>query len=109
MTIDQLGVVDIIAIDKNTGKVKLVITDHRAWDVDADEHLRLLQEKINTYLRFIESGEMTETRPDTRGREIVIGIVAKHPLNQEAQEFLKTAQKAVKKAGYGLEFELYQP
>ena len=109
MTIEQTGIVDILAIDKDTGNVRLVITDHRAWNVDAHEHLRLLQEKINTYLRFIESGEMLETRPDTRGRDVVIGIVGKHPLSQEAQEFLKTAQEVVEKAGFGLEFELYRP
>jgi len=109
MTIEQTNVVDILAIDKATGNVKLVITDHRDWGVDSDEHLRLLQEKINTYLRFIESGEMLEARPDTRGRDVVIGIVGQYPLSEEAQGFFNAAQDVVKKAGLGLEFELYRP
>jgi CRP-like cAMP-binding protein len=109
MTIEQTSVVDILAIDKATGNVKLVITDHRDWDVDSDEHLQLLQEKINTYLRFVESGEMLETRPDTRGRDVVIRIVGKHPLGDEAQKFFNAAREVVKKAGFGLEFELYRP
>ena len=109
MTIEQTSTIDILAIDKATGNVKLVITDHRAWDTDSDEHLQLLQQKINTYLRFIESGEMLETRPDTRGRDVVIAIVGKHPLSEEAQEFFDAAQGVVKKAGFDLEFELYRP
>ena len=62
MTIDQTGVVDFIGID-TAGNVRLTISDHLEWDVNTKEHLFQLQEKLNCYLAFVESGEILETYP----------------------------------------------
>ncbi|WP_407059149.1 DUF6572 domain-containing protein [Ralstonia syzygii subsp. celebesensis] len=35
---------------------------------NSEEHLLLLQEKINCYLRFIESGEIYNSFPSAEGR-----------------------------------------
>ena len=66
MSIVETKVVDIIAVPEwEPENVILVITDHLEWGDKAQqgEHLLLLQEKINTYIAFIESGEILESYP----------------------------------------------
>lgn len=56
MSVEDLNTIDCIGIPIETPhEVNLGISDHLEWDASLDEHLYLLQEKINTYLRFIES------------------------------------------------------
>ena len=62
MTIEQLDVVDFIGVEKYTNKVILTISDHLDWEKE-EEHLHLMQRKINAYINFIESGELCETVP----------------------------------------------
>ena len=88
MSVEQTEVVDAIGVEKATGDVALVISDHLEWD-PGKEHLLILQEKINTYLRFVESGEIFEAYPEARGRRVVLSLVAKHQPNGEALAFLK--------------------
>lgn len=35
----------------------LALSDHLRWDIEQAAHLSLLQEKMNNYIRFYESGE----------------------------------------------------
>lgn len=35
----------------------LAVSDHLRWDIEQAAHLKLLQNKFNTYIRFFESGE----------------------------------------------------
>lgn len=60
MSIDQSDVIDFISTTPE-GKGVLTITDHLSWDMDF--HLELLQDKINRYLQFIESGQIYEEYP----------------------------------------------
>ena len=55
MGVEQTTVIDAIGIDQVSGAVHLTIADALAWDA---AHLRLLQEKLNAYLAFVESGEL---------------------------------------------------
>ncbi|WP_370590617.1 DUF6572 domain-containing protein, partial [Xylophilus sp. ASV27] len=55
MNVENTTIVDAVGTDKETDEVRLSIFDHLPWDT---EHLRLLQDKINVYLGFIESGEI---------------------------------------------------
>ena len=57
MAVDQTRVVDTVGLETETGAVILTIYDHLDWS-DTLAHQTVLQEKINTYLLFIESGEI---------------------------------------------------
>ena len=68
MSIDQNRVVDFIGMDLIKNEIILTISDHLEWGVT--DHLVKLQEKLNNYLSFIESGELYEayhTRASDRG------------------------------------------
>ncbi|MGO4568063.1 DUF6572 domain-containing protein [Rhizobium sp. 2YAF20] len=53
------------------------------------EHLVHLQDKLNAYLRIIESGELKERLLESVGREVAIDSVSKFPLNEKATAFFK--------------------
>lgn len=101
MTIEQSQVVDSIGIDKETGKVTLTISDHLDWS-DPDKHILIMQDKINTYLSFIESGELIESYPDSRGRIPVIDVVGRVPMPPEGALFIEKARQIMQPAGIEL-------
>jgi hypothetical protein len=101
-------VIDFHSIDKDTGELWLTIADELPWQDDDDEHLMLLQEKLNTYLRFIESGELYKKIPNVKDRRIAINLVGKYFLNRSADEFLHMARIAIANAGFRLQFSLLQ-
>jgi hypothetical protein len=67
MSVEQTDVVDIISIDRETGHVVLTISDHLDWS-DSVGHQAILQKKLNTYLAFIESGEILGQCPKAKNR-----------------------------------------
>lgn len=109
MSIDQANVIDIAHVDKTSGDLWLTIADHMSWEEDEHNHLRLLQDKLNTYLRFVESGEVFETIPNAHGRRIVINVAGKFPLSPNARKFFDQAQAIVEGAGFRLQFEHPRP
>lgn len=107
MSVDQTNVIDAIGVDSATGEVVLTIADHLEWTESDNDHLLLLQEKLNTYLSFIESGEMLETYPDAKGRAVLIDIVCKYPMSQQAQGFYNQVGRIVEGAGMKFRHRLF--
>lgn len=104
MPIDQANMLDIIAFTKG-GDVNLVIVDHLKWD-EKGEHAYLLQEKLKTYLAFVESGEMVSKYPEAKNKHVIISVYAFAFPNQFGEEFLQRAGQMVEDAGMGFRFEL---
>jgi hypothetical protein len=102
MSIEQKDVIDFVSIHPS-GNAVLTISDHLPWD-EENEHLILLQDKINAYLGAIEGGELYEAYPKAKGRKIVIRIVALDPPNRDGFLFLERAKEILTSAGYGFEF-----
>lgn len=104
MTVVQTDTIDFVSIEKNTGLVKLTISDHLDWNQE-NQHLLLLQEKINTYLSFIEGGELYDIYPEAKGKSIVINITYKYNPSEGCLNFLKKAEHIIKEAGFHLAAE----
>lgn len=98
MPVEQTDRIDYIGIENSTGNIVLTISDGLNW-ADPRSHLAKLQEKLNCYLRFRESGEIYESYPAARGRGIAIQVVAKHDLSEEALSFMERMKQAVEGAG----------
>lgn len=105
MSVEDLNTIDIIGIDKEEDSVLLTIADHLEWNGD-DDHLYILQEKINTYLGAIESGELYDKYPEAKGRKIVINIVAKYEPDKEGFLFLEKVKEILGKTSYILQFSV---
>jgi hypothetical protein len=106
MSIEEPTTIDFVVIDKNHTYVELLIVDHLDWLNAEGEHLLMLQEKLNTYLEFIEGGELVQNKPHAKGLPVTIIILGKYPLSTEAERFLNLAKGAVTQAGFSLEFRV---
>lgn len=109
MSIEQLDKIDFLHIDQDSGELLLTVTDHLPWECDEGQHLFLLQEKLNAYIRFIESGEIITKFPDALGRKVVINVIGKFPLSDKAAVFFDKAQSAIQASGSSLRFKVFQP
>jgi hypothetical protein len=98
MSIDERKIVDFVGIRASDGRCTLTISDHLAWD-DPD-HVAQLEDKLNDYLAFIESGEIYQKFPEVSGREIEIQIICMHmPPADDALSFLEYAARKIRGAG----------
>ena len=103
MTLEQTQLIDVIGTDRQTGKVHLTISDHLPWDPD-NQHLFVLQQKLNTYLAFIEGGEVYSSYPDAKSRDFVIKIVLRYRPDGEGVRFLELAKQTVENAAIEFHF-----
>lgn len=106
MSVEDKNVIDVISIDKD-GNTVLTISDHLKWD-DENEHLLILQDKINAYLESIEGGDLYVKYPNAENRNIVIRIISLNKPNKDGQIFLDRARGVLEGAGYGFKFEHLQ-
>lgn len=106
MTLENKEKIDLIGIDNRTNEVVLTIVDHLEWNTDGNAHISMLQEKINTYLAFIESGEIYQSYPKAKGKKIVIETLGSTSLNEIGEEFYDKASAVVSNAGFQLRFSL---
>lgn len=104
MSVEDLKVIDAVSIDKNNNVV-LSISDHLEWD-ESNEHLLVLQNKINLYLSAIENGSLYEEYPKARNRTKLISIIAKYPPSKDAVIFLERVKETLSSAGYGFSFSV---
>lgn len=106
MSVENADVVDIISTDKRSGDIHLTVSDHLDWS-DSTGHQVLLQAKLNKYLAFVESGEILERYPHTKGKRIALKIVFKFKPDAEGRKFLTKAKKIVESAGFGFTCEIF--
>ncbi|MDR0780004.1 MAG: hypothetical protein LBF16_04825 [Pseudomonadales bacterium] len=90
MSLDSIEVVDAVGTDSESGAVVLSIIDDWDW-IDERKHLLALQDKLNAYLGFVESGQIYDSYPDASGRPLRINVISKFPPPQAALIFLDKA------------------
>jgi hypothetical protein len=108
MTVDKENEVDFIALDDQDNEVQLIIMDHLPWDDPKleGEHLMMLQQKLNRYLAFIESGELYRKSPDAKGRRIVIKVVGLYKPSPNAAKFIRLVEGRLAEDGMTFGFDL---
>lgn len=92
MSVIDTASIDAIGLDKEAKRVFLTIIDPLSWDSE-NVHLFTLQEKINTYLHFIESGEIYQAMPDAQGFDIAIELILKHMPTDDAITFFDNSMQ----------------
>ena len=81
MSVEHTDRIDAIS-ETPDSKIQLTISDHLDWS-DEDAHTSLLQDKIEAYLEFIETGQLAENYPDVLDKKIVISVQMKFPPSEE--------------------------
>ena len=90
MSLDKIDVVDAVGTEKNSDTVVLNLLD--AWDWDDERgHLFALQDKLNSYFAFVESGQIYEDYPTAAGKVLRIDIISRYPVPEAALAFLEKA------------------
>ena len=98
MSVEQFDKIDFIGKSSTSETIILTISDHLDW-IDQDEHLLILQKKINAYIAFIESGEIKESYPSAKDCSLVIQIYGKYKLPKIGEEFLEEARRLANRIG----------
>ena len=80
------------------GRAVLTITDHLPWDYE--NHLQVLQEKLNKYLAFVESGEVYDKYPESKNREFLFKVSCKFAPDSQALDFFKKVKTIIERAGF---------
>lgn len=88
MSILEVEKIDFISIDKKSQRVILSISDHLEFD-EKNEHLIILQNKVNAYLGAIETGQILKSYPKARGKNYEIRIYFQYSPTDECIKFLK--------------------
>lgn len=99
MTVEESDTIDIYAFGED-GVLRLYISDHLPWG--DDEHLFLLQEKLNAYMAYVETGQHVRELPAARDAPVAIEVVAQHDPDAAARDFLFRAGEVVARAGIAL-------
>ena len=95
-----------MGIDRETGHVVLTISDHLDWS-DTVGHQTILQKKLNTYLAFVESGEILGQYPEAKNRPVAFRVVFQVPPDQSGRAFVARAREAIESAGFTLRDEVF--
>jgi hypothetical protein len=102
MSVEQIDIIDFISTSPD-GKIVLTISDHLLWD-EKNEHLWMLQEKLNSYLRFIENGEIFESYPAAKANSLIIDIAVQYEPNEVGLAFLNRCKETIVNAGIGFKW-----
>jgi hypothetical protein len=110
VTIETSDTVDIVAFRPQGGVVELCITDHLDWS-DATRHATLIQDKVNAYLDFVESGQLGEVQtPGFPARvRVTIVVACLHEPPSTSDSFFNRLEEALQKFGIGLEVSTGKP
>jgi hypothetical protein len=103
MTVEQTDVVDFAGVDEAERRVVLAISDHKSWDEPG--HIKLLQDKINAYLGFIESGQVDAQFPRAVGyaRGLLVYFLCEP--SAEALEFLAKVRASLSRVDLYFEWQ----
>ena len=107
MTIEITEKIDIVTINEYSGRIYLNISDHLGWEIP--NKLLLLQQKVNRYLAFIESGEMHWQHPQSTQLNPFIMLICLHPPKQSGLKFLAQITEIIEEAGYSFGWQRFDP
>jgi hypothetical protein len=102
MAVDDPTSIDFVST--KDGVVTLSVADHLDW-TDEHAHLSRLQEKLNTYVAFIDSGELVDKFPEAADHSPLIEVHFVHPPTAAAKDFLLKATSTIHSEGISFSYE----
>ena len=109
MAIDNTNVIDGVAINNENKAVCLLLTDHLQWNgnntLSEQDHLHLLQDKINAYISYLENRQYEEQYPEQEFIMAIIEIHFKYDITENCEKFLNAVQTQI--GHYGIKIEVH--
>lgn len=103
MSVLDVEKVDGIGIDANGKELALLVTDHLDWSNEY-EHLIQLQNKINSYINFIESEQYADVYSNYQFTSFRIEIHFKSEPIQNCIKFINTVNKQLQEANITIKY-----
>jgi len=92
MSVEETGVIDVVAHDPKTDEVTLVLVEQRPWG-DRGELLPGLQCKFSTYLTYALDGQLVADYPQFSGKPIRFDLRCCEPPGAREIEFLGIVER----------------
>ena len=105
MSVEDPKTIDIVSVGSAPNTALLIVSDHLEW-TESLEHELALQEKLNAYLRFVESGELYDRFPKATGNRIEFRVVFLHEPDEKGKAFLGRVEMAIQNAGFHFSFQV---
>ena len=80
------------------------ISDHLPWDGLEIDHLAHLAKKLESYLAFVESGELNRRYPGYEDRKVVINLVQKYAAPANITNKLNQTKEVIGEAGISFQW-----
>lgn len=109
MSVLDIDKIDGLGIDSNDNTLVFLISDHLPWESAEYEHLQLLQQKINSYIRFIQSGEYKKHYPEKNFEKFRIEVGFKHFYTDNVITFFALANSRIKSLNIDLKYKVVKP
>lgn len=84
--------VDVVSLTPDGSTIVLSLVETRPWDTKG-EHLLDLQAKLNTYLDFIESGQLFQKYPQAKGKKVLFRLQSTFAPSAQALEFVEIIKR----------------
>lgn len=91
-------VIDLVTHDPATDEIIVIMIEDRDWSADPEQPDQLLK-KINTYLHFIEDGDLIQHFPQAAGKPVRLQLDCNGPPTGEAQQLIEEAQQVLLSRG----------
>jgi len=106
MSVEEKDIIDFVSTKDNA--VTLSIADHLSWD-DEQDHLARLQDKLNCYLDFINSGELVDKFPKAADHKPFVCVHFVHSPTKTAKQFLEKASASIEAQSVGFTYTMLPP
>ena len=85
------NVIDLVTHDPSTNEIVVIMIEDRSWLTDSEQVDQLLR-KINTYLHFIEDGDLLQHFPQAAGKPVRMQLDCNEAPTGEAEQLIEEAQ-----------------
>lgn len=96
--VNNPDVIDLVTHDPATDEIVVIMIEDRTWSVDPEQVDQLLR-KINTYLHFIEDGDLVEHFPQAAGKPVRMQLDCNEAPTGEAEQLIEEAQQLLLSRG----------
>ncbi len=86
--IEDPSKLDLVTMSKSGDEVALIMVASEPW---TDEKVAALQAKTQSYLTYVESGNLARDYPSSVGKRLRFQLDTSHPLSELAQRFISIA------------------
>ena len=103
-----MATIDLVSTDGV--RTRLVLVCERS-DFESLEELYAVQERMNDYIRYVESGQLAAGFPDLAGRpvEILLFVLGEPPLPYYGERLVERGREVMSAIGIGVDVSFHTP